>query len=220
VLPRVDARGVRPAADRERRVFRVSRIRRPPPAPETDLRSRRRHRFRAGWRTAATLDRPGRAGRALAEVPDHRSQLHVPLTPRQCRPPLGVPPRLDAVSRLDSQWVVAAGARPDRLQRRRRGAVSGPVVECRSLEGELLAGILKRPYSAIVPCRYSRASPTIFTRSPVTLHCIEPPRALSCCARNVCFPSRPAQYGASVQCIEPVAGSSAMPMAGAKNLHT
>src|SRR5437868_3699893 len=116
-------------------------------------------------------------------------------TPRQCRPPLGVPPRLDAVSRLDSQWVVAAGARPDRLQRRRRGAVSGPVVECRSLEGELLAGILKRPYSAMVPCRYRRASPTIFTRSPVTLHCIEPPRALSCCARNVCFPSRPAQYG-------------------------
>src|SRR5204862_2660801 len=119
-------------------------IRRPPPAPETDLWSRRRHRFRAGWRTAAALDRPGRAGRALAEVSDHRSQLHVPLTPRQCRAPLGVPPRLDAVSRLDSQWVVAAGARPDRLQRRRRGAVSGPVVACRSLEGELLAGILKR----------------------------------------------------------------------------
>src|ERR1700680_1244305 len=33
-----------------------------------------------------------------------------------------------------------------------------------------------------------------------------PPRALSCCARNVSLPSRPAQYGASVQCIEPVAG--------------
>src|SRR2546426_6522750 len=57
-------------------------------------------------------------------------------------------------------------------------------------------------YSAIVPCRYRRASPTIFTRSPAILHCIDPPRALSCCARNVRLPSRPAQYGASVQCIE------------------
>src|SRR5256886_8517388 len=136
------AGGLSPAADREPRVSRVSRIPRPPPAPETDLWSRRRHGFRAGWSTAATLDRPGRAGRALAQVPDQRSHLHVALTARQCRPALGVPPRLDAVSRLDSQWVVAAGARPDRLQGRRRGAVSGPVVECRSLEGELLAGIL------------------------------------------------------------------------------
>src|SRR5207245_4917280 len=71
-------------------------------------------------------------------------------------------------------------------------------------------------YSAIVPCRQRRAWPTIFTRSPAILHCIDPPRALSCCARNVRLPSRPAQYGASVQCIEPVAGSSAMPTAGAK----
>ena len=41
-------------------------------------------------------------------------------------------------------------------------------------------------------------------------------RTLSCCARNVSLPSRPAQYGASVQCIEPAAGSSPMPLPGCK----
>src|SRR2546430_6784840 len=29
---------------------------------------------------------------------------------------------------------------------------------------------------------------TIFTRSPAIWHCIDPPRALSCCARNVRLP--------------------------------
>ena len=50
--------------------------------------------------------------------------------------------------------------------------------------------------------------------------CMNPPRVLSCCARNVFLPSWFAQYGADAQGIEPVAGSSSMPSAGAKSRHT
>mmetsp|Transcript_5730 Transcript_5730/g.17887 ORF Transcript_5730/g.17887 Transcript_5730/m.17887 type:complete len:297 (-) Transcript_5730:650-1540(-) len=46
---------------------------------------------------------------------------------------------------------------------------------------------------------------------------ISPVLSESCCARMSRFPSTALQYGASVQCAEPVTLSSAIPMVGAKN---
>jgi len=49
---------------------------------------------------------------------------------------------------------------------------------------------------------------------------MEPPRGLSCLAVNRRFPSRSDQYGASMQLMEPVTGSSSMPTEGAKKRQT
>src|SRR5215472_5134246 len=76
------------------------------------------------------------------------------------------------------------------------------------------------PHSSSVPARYNFTSPLILTRSPSTVHRIQPPRALNCLAVNFGLLSFAAQYGASVQWIEPVAGSSSIPTDGGKNRHT
>lgn len=59
--------------------------------------------------------------------------------------------------------------------------------------------------SSSVPCRHQRALPAIFTRSLQIVDRMHPPRPVSCCAGNVFLCNRPAQWGASVQRMEPVA---------------
>ena len=58
------------------------------------------------------------------------------------------------------------------------------------------------------------------TRSPRNSQKSSPPRSESCRARSLFFPSRSAQYGISVQCAEPVTGSSLTPKPGAKKRET
>ena len=58
------------------------------------------------------------------------------------------------------------------------------------------------------------------TRSPFCVQRSAPPRRDNCRASIVFLPRRSAQYGVSVQCEEPVTGSSGTPCAGAKKRET
>src|SRR6185436_6699127 len=64
------------------------------------------------------------------------------------------------------------------------------------------------------------ALPPIFTRSPSSEQNNSPPRHETCRAKSSFLPSFSAQYGISVQCAEPVTGSSGTPTSGAKNRDT
>ena len=72
----------------------------------------------------------------------------------------------------------------------------------------------------ISPSRYKTACPAIFTRSPQFLHQSVPPLSDNCRAVIVSLLKRSAQNGISVQCAEPVTGSSGTPVPGAKKRDT
>ena len=59
-----------------------------------------------------------------------------------------------------------------------------------------------------------QAAPVTRTRSPASSTVSSPPRADSCFASRRGLPRRSAQNGASVECAEPVTGSSGMPDSG------
>ena len=88
-----------------------------------------------------------------------------------------------------------------------------------------LAGELKRHYrdagdDKSSPRRTVTAPPASFTRSPAIVRCSVPPRADAWRATSSRRRSFVPHHGPSVQCAEPVTGSSSMPDAGAKKRDT
>mmetsp|Transcript_15513 Transcript_15513/g.50654 ORF Transcript_15513/g.50654 Transcript_15513/m.50654 type:complete len:231 (-) Transcript_15513:388-1080(-) len=84
--------------------------------------------------------------------------------------------------------------------------------------GETGSAAQVEPAAAPPPAASPGCPPAVSSVSsgPSSSSSISPDRSDSCTARMILFPSTAPQYGASVQCADPVTLSSAMPTAGAK----